>query len=130
MVFGVFDGLHPGHDFFLREAAKHGDELIVVIARDSTIREVKQKTPKHNEQQRFDRVAEHPVVTGAVYGTEGKNRLAIVYSHNPDVICLGYDQDSFVHMLEKDINKGKLRVRVCRLPAHKPELYKSTLLNR
>lgn len=35
MVFGVFDGLHPGHRAFLRQARKKGDKLIVVVARDN-----------------------------------------------------------------------------------------------
>jgi len=34
MATGVFDLLHPGHLYFLTEARKHGDELIVVVARD------------------------------------------------------------------------------------------------
>src|SRR5207245_1761445 len=41
MATGVFDLLHPGHVYFLREARKLGDELWVVVARDSTARKFK-----------------------------------------------------------------------------------------
>ena len=52
MVFGSFDLLHPGHLFFLKQAKKHGDKLVVVVALDRTIESVKQQTPKYNERVR------------------------------------------------------------------------------
>ena len=36
MATGVFDILHLGHLYFLREARKLGDELVVVVATDKT----------------------------------------------------------------------------------------------
>ena len=39
MAFGSFDLLHPGHLDYIERAARLGDHLIVVIARDSSIRE-------------------------------------------------------------------------------------------
>ena len=36
MTTGVFDLLHPGHIAMLEEAAKLGDELVVVLARDES----------------------------------------------------------------------------------------------
>ncbi|EQD52190.1 glycerol-3-phosphate cytidyltransferase, partial [mine drainage metagenome] len=41
MATGVFDLLHPGHLYFLTEARKLGDELVVVVARDQTARRLK-----------------------------------------------------------------------------------------
>ena len=41
MATGVFDLLHPGHIYFLTEARRLGDELVVVVARDSTARKFK-----------------------------------------------------------------------------------------
>ncbi|MEE9489142.1 MAG: adenylyltransferase/cytidyltransferase family protein, partial [Thermoplasmata archaeon] len=41
MASGVFDLLHTGHLHYLEEAKKLGDELIVVVARDSTVRKEK-----------------------------------------------------------------------------------------
>jgi len=41
MVFGVFDGLHEGHLFFLDEAQKYGDNLIIVVASDINVKNIK-----------------------------------------------------------------------------------------
>jgi len=43
LAFGTFDILHPGHEFYLKEAKKHGDILDVVVARDSTVEKIKGK---------------------------------------------------------------------------------------
>ena len=45
MIFGTFDLLHPGHFFVLEEAAKRGD-VTVVVARDSTVKRIKNRPPR------------------------------------------------------------------------------------
>ncbi|MCK5249408.1 MAG: adenylyltransferase/cytidyltransferase family protein, partial [Spirochaetaceae bacterium] len=35
LVFGTFDVIHPGHQWFLRNAARHGDRLVAVVSRDT-----------------------------------------------------------------------------------------------
>src|SRR3989338_7442094 len=49
--FGTFDLLHPGHINFLNQAKKF-DQLIIVIGRDRTVKQIKGKLPKHTEKQR------------------------------------------------------------------------------
>ena len=59
-VFGVFDGIHAGHqDFdgihaghqdFLRQAREYGDELVVIVARDKSVTQLKGKPPIHPEE--------------------------------------------------------------------------------
>ena len=41
MVFGTFDVIHPGHRFFLEQAALKGDRLVAVIARDEFVNKIK-----------------------------------------------------------------------------------------
>ena len=53
MASGVFDILHPGHVMFLREAKKLGDELVVVVARDSTVMKFKHKPIMPENVRRF-----------------------------------------------------------------------------
>ena len=53
MVFGTFDGLHFGHHNFFRQARKYGDYLIVVVARDKTVKKVKKHLPRLKEKQRL-----------------------------------------------------------------------------
>ena len=38
MASGVFDILHTGHVHYLSEAKKLGDELVVVVATDATVK--------------------------------------------------------------------------------------------
>lgn len=52
MAFGTFDLFHPGHVFYLSEAERYGDDLIVVIARDNRVEKLKGRRPKDDEQTR------------------------------------------------------------------------------
>ena len=36
-IFGVFDGIHDGHLFFIREAKKQGNRLVAIVARDEVV---------------------------------------------------------------------------------------------
>jgi bifunctional ADP-heptose synthase (sugar kinase/adenylyltransferase) len=41
MCFGTFDIFHPGHKYYLSEAAKYATEMTVVIARDDRVEKLK-----------------------------------------------------------------------------------------
>ena len=56
MVFGAFDILHKGHLFYFSKAKEFGDYLIVVIARDETIRKVKSRDSYNSENKRLEEV--------------------------------------------------------------------------
>jgi FAD synthetase len=127
LCFGTFDILHPGHLFFLREAKKLGRNLTVVVARDSTVKEVKGEFPANSEAYRLDRVAELEFVDKALLGSTG-NKLEVVWKIKPDVVCLGYDQQSFTEHLKEELGKRDLKVLVVRLPAYKEDRYKSSKL--
>lgn len=120
LVFGTFDLFHPGHEFFLREAEKRGDRLVVIVARDKNVERIKGRFPIDNEETRLKNVASFVSVDEARLGYEdwGKH-LQVLEDVEPDVICLGYDQKA-------RIPEGKWEV--VRLPAHQPETYKSSLL--
>ncbi len=136
LVFGTFDGLHEGHKDFFRQAKKHGDHLIAVVGRDSTVTKTKGRPPKFSEQERLKVVQECGLVDEARLGNEappgGKlDPYKVVEEVNPDLICLGYDQNFFADKLAEELPKrGLEKVKVERLKAYKPEIYKSSLLNR
>src|SRR5207247_6182307 len=90
MPTGVFDLLHPGHVYFLREARALGDELWVVVARDTTARKFKHE-PIMPEAARFQMVEALKPVDRAVLGHEG-NIYDILDEIRPDIIAIGYDQ--------------------------------------
>src|SRR3989338_350277 len=95
LVFGTFDGLHEGHLNFFKQAKEHGDYLVVVVGRDSTVNSVKKHLPKLQENERVDAVAKAPFVYYARLGNEHTSRYAVIEEVKPDVICLGYDQIYF-----------------------------------
>ena len=127
LVFGSFDLLHPGHHYLFESAKKLGDELFVVVARDSTINKVKGHDPKFNENERVRHVKEVSFVDDAFLGSKG-DKFDIIEKINPDIIALGYDQDSFTGELDGELKKRKLDVKIVRLKAFKPEIFKSSKL--
>lgn len=90
MAQGTFDILHPGHLHYLRESANLGEELVVVIARDSRVKE--KKGLYFNEDERRKMVEALEPVDKAVLGSDG-DIYSTVEEIDPDVITLGYDQD-------------------------------------
>ena len=126
LVFGTFDILHPGHEYFLKQAKKHGDELIVVIARDLTVKQVKKEFPVNNEQERLGAVKKLDYVNNAILGSLSNDKYKIIEEINPDVICLGYDQKAFTEDLAAELEKRGLKPEIVRLDAYKPDVHKSS----
>ncbi|MDY6769039.1 MAG: adenylyltransferase/cytidyltransferase family protein [Candidatus Nanohaloarchaea archaeon] len=99
MAQGMFDVLHPGHIYYLQESAELGDELVVVVGRDSTA---------HNqpllmgEETRLELVEALEMVDEARLGAED-DMFAEVAALDPDIITIGHDQpfdeDELVTML-------------------------------
>ena len=96
MAQGTFDVLHPGHVKYLEESAKKGDELVVVIARDSRVKE--RKNLAFNEEERRKLVEGLEAVDEAILGSED-DIYSTVKKVSPDVITLGHDQ----HHSEEDV---------------------------
>lgn len=125
MVFGAFDGLHPGHLDFFKQARKYGDELVVVIARNINVFRMKGKYPQNDEKKRLVAVKATGLVDVAELGHR-EDPYQIIREENPDVICLGYDQQSF----SKNLAKKFPDIEIVRLKAYKPEIYKSSKLKK
>src|SRR2546423_14634347 len=88
MATGVFDLLHPGHLYFLREARKLGDELWVVVARDRTARRFKHE-PITPEESRLQLGGALKPGDRAVLGHGGKN-YGILDGYRQQVIEIGF----------------------------------------
>ena len=129
MCAGTFDTIHPGHLFYLSEAKKHGDKLIVVVARDDTSESFKGKKPIHNEKERLEAVRTLEIVDGAVLGRHG-DIFSIIGEIKPDVICLGYDQKIQKQQLEDELKKRGLKAEVIRIDAYMPHMYKSSIIKK
>lgn len=114
MTTGVFDLIHLGHIHMLEAAKKHGDELIVVIARDETV--LKQKhNPINPEDVRRQIVESLKPVDQAVLGHHG-DIYRVVTELRPDIIALGFDQSFKEADVEKKCLEHGVKVKVVRLP--------------
>ncbi|MGQ4871541.1 MAG: adenylyltransferase/cytidyltransferase family protein [Candidatus Thorarchaeota archaeon] len=115
---GKFDILHLGHIAYLeqaRELAGEDGELIVVIARDSTIVRERGAPPVFPQEQRRRLVQSLRVVDKAVIGYENADPSRIVTEYRPDVIALGYDQRLDVEKLQQQLRSHGISVDVVRL---------------
>ncbi len=121
LVFGTFDGVHPGHRFVFDHALKRGD-LYVVVARDATVERIKGRRPKHHEAARVQSIATLYPTARVTLGHPTDFR-APLRDIAPDLILLGYDQ-----RLPPGVSEADFAVPVERLPAFHPEKYKSSLL--
>jgi len=127
MAFGTFDFFHAGHENYLEQARAFGDQLIVVVSRDETVKKVKGAAPMYNERKRLRDVQNCKYVDRAVLGnTDDKYRIIKRYA--PDILALGYDQYVFTYGLKNYFIKEKLNTEIVRLQPFQPETFKSSLM--
>ena len=115
---GVFDLLHLGHVKFLEEAKKAGGknaELVVIVARDSTVEKRKGEKPTMREDQRRALVESLKVVDEAILGYESFSMDEVIDKVKPQVIAMGYDQKDMTKAVEEAIDRNKLKIRVVRI---------------
>jgi FAD synthetase len=115
---GVFDLLHLGHVRFLEEAKKAGGKeatLIVIVARDSTVKKRKGKEPIMSEDQRRALVESLRVVDEAVLGYENFNMGQVIDKIKPDIIAMGYDQKDMTKTVEKTVSRRRLNIKIVKI---------------
>lgn len=113
MASGVFDLIHTGHISYLEQAKSFGDELIVVIACDATVRRKKHE-PITPDTMRARIVGSLKPVDRAIIGRDG-DMFETVREVRPDVIVIGFDQKFDIEQLERDLSeRGLGGIRVIR----------------
>mgnify|MGYP001282240197 CR=1 FL=1 len=133
LVFGTFDAIHPGHRSFLTQARAKGTRLVVSVARDSFVIEKKRRRPVHSEQERMRHLLESGLVDEAHLGDERTGEYTILREVRPQVICFGHDQDELKADLMRWLAEHRAEfpaVEIATLSAYRPEIYKSSKLNR
>lgn len=124
MVFGVFDGLHEGHKYFLREAAKLCEELVVVVVPDKAAEAIKGRRPAFTFAEREHAIRKFNSSFVIVPSDEVKWSWQVLEDYPPDIVCTGYDQ----HELRAALREK--RMIVVEIGSFKPTEYKSSILNR
>jgi FAD synthetase len=129
MAFGTFDYFHAGHENYLKQAAALGDELIVVVARDDTVKRVKSRAPMYNERKRLRDVSKCSDVTKAVLGYPD-DKYKVIKKYKPQILALGYDQFVFTYGLKQMFIKEGLNIKIVRMKAFDPQNFKSSLIRK
>lgn len=115
---GVFDLLHLGHVKYLEEAKKAGGrnaELIVIVARDSTVEKRKSKKPIVSENQRRALVESLKVVDEAILGYEKFDIGKVIEKIKPDVIAVGHDQGSMEQTVRNYVEERGLKIKIVKI---------------
>jgi FAD synthetase len=103
---------------FLEEAKRAGGpnaELIVIIARDSTVEGRKGERPIMSENERCALVSSLKVVDEAILGYEKFDIGKVVEKICPDVVAFGYDQREMERTVRDYVKRHGLRIRVVRI---------------
>lgn len=108
---GTFDIVHTGHVHYFEEAAKQGDELVVIISRRQN--PVHQKEPILPARQRRDLIAALDVVDVAILGHES-DIFVPIERLDPDVIVLGHDQHHDVDQLKSALAERDIECDIAR----------------
>ena len=128
MTFGTFDIFHLGHESFLKQARQYGDYLIVVIARDKTVKKVKGEFTQNNELIRQRAIIKSSLADEIVLGNL-EDKYEVIKKYQPEIICLGYDQTAFIENLREKLKEFNLeKTRIIKLKPYYPEKYKSSKL--
>jgi len=131
---GNFDLLHLGHVKYLEEAKKAGGEnakLIVIVARDSTIKKMKGRKPVMPEDQRRSLVESLKVVDEAILGYEELDIGKVLEKIEPEIIAVGHDQHNIEWSVRKALAEKKLNIQVVKIGKFgKEELNSSSKIKR
>lgn len=131
LTFGTFDLLHPGHISYLTYAKKYGNRLVVIIARDSSVKKIKGSSPLFFEKDRQRMVAALKIVDAAILG-DTKDYYKSIEKVQPDVICLGHDHKITKNNLLMELEKRNISLpkKVIRAREYQIKKYKSSLLKK
>ena len=171
LCFGTFDGIHDGHRAMLKEArevasrewrvasetetsvsvptrtrnsfTRTSSYLVVAVAPDSHVRELKFKDPRYTSAKRIQFVKDEHLADEVILGDAEIGSWKILKRVKPNIIALGYDQDELRANLEEYLEKSypdvetetgewiknPKRPRIITLSAHKPEELHNRIIN-
>lgn len=94
-IAGTFDNFHVGHQYLCWSVFRDDIEIVIVVARDETVKRIKGRTAIHNENQRLTRLVvefrECPNVRIRL-GNLNTDFLETLKEELPTHLHLGYDQ--------------------------------------
>lgn len=122
-VAGVFDNFHIGHQYLLWTASQIAEQMVIVVARDTTVEKIKGRASKNNEIKRLDRIKEEGIPNSFIrLGRSDGQFWKTLEEENPDVLCLGYDQN----LNEQDASQRFPHLVIHRCRQFFPQYFKSS----
>jgi FAD synthetase len=116
MAVGIFDLLHAGHLHYVEQAKSLGEELVVVIAHDETVRKQKHEPVTGQDLRRRMVEGLKPVDRAVIGNPPGVPIFEILGKIKPDLIALGYDQKHSIDAIRKGLDQhGFEHVEVTRV---------------
>jgi FAD synthetase len=115
---GVFDLLHYGHIRYLEESKKlggSGSRLVVIVARDETVKRLKGTDPIIPEDQRRAVIEALKVVDEALLGFEDMDLDRVIQQIKPDIVAVGHDQDAIKAHVEKIIKAREMDIKIVQI---------------
>ncbi|MGQ9506858.1 MAG: adenylyltransferase/cytidyltransferase family protein [Candidatus Bathycorpusculaceae bacterium] len=115
---GTFDLLHLGHVRYLEEAKKAGGpnaKLVVIVARDSTVKKRRGTKPIMSENQRRALVGSLKVVDEAILGYEEFDIEKVIEKIHPDIIALGYDRGDVEQTVRRYVEEKNLNIEIVKI---------------
>ena len=104
MAVGIFDLLHAGHLHYVEQAKSLGEELVVVIAHDETVRKQKHEPVTGQDLRRRMVEGLKPVDLAIIGNPPGVPIFEILKQIDPDLIALGYDQKHSIDAIRKGLD--------------------------
>ena len=104
MAVGIFDLLHAGHLYYVEQAKSLGEELVVVIAHDETVRKQKHEPVTGQDLRRRMVEGLKPVDMAIIGNPPGVPIFEILKQIDPDLIALGYDQKHSIDAIRKGLD--------------------------
>ena len=123
MVFGVFDGLHAGHRYFLTQASEQCERLIVVVTLPEIVELLKKRLPHYEYEERVAEIQAFDPLLKIVPSDKTLGGWNVVKKYAPEIVFLGYDQQAMAAELTK------IDIPFIYLNSHHPEKHKSSLIN-
>ena len=129
-LFGVFDGLHDGHRFFITEAAKQGETLVISVTRDKVSHDLKGRQPKHSLAERMKTLQELFPEAIIIPGDETNGSWTGLRTYTPAIVALGYDQTDLKRALEDARETLGFSFEIVEIPDHRGDELHSRFLNK
>ncbi len=127
LLFGTFDGIHPGHLHFLNEAKKLGN-IFVSISSNKNVIYLKGQKPVHSEKIRKKEVEKLRIATKVFIGERKIESWNVLNKLKPDIVALGYDQKALYVSLKPLAKTYEFKIK--RIKSYMPKKFHSSIINK